>query len=97
MSNHIETGALPFIVCPRCEGHGTTGPGWVMTQDDVDEMGHEFEEYMENMQRGDYDVPCDECGGQRVVKGECPCDECEAERIEEAELRHLEYMERRYC
>lgn len=97
MSNHIETKNLPFVVCPVCEGNGTTGPGWVMTQDDVDEMGHEFEEYMENMQEGRYDVRCDHCDGQRVVKGECPCTACEEERIEEAEWRALAAFEARYC
>lgn len=97
MSNHIETKNLPFVVCPVCAGNGHTGPGWVMTQDDVDEMGHEFDEYMENMERGFYDVTCDGCNGQRVVKAECPCPECEAERIADYEDRAAAAFEARYC
>jgi len=98
MSNHIEEASRPFIVCPTCKGNGTHGPGWVMTQADVDEMGYdEFDEYMENMQEGRYDVPCEECKGQRVVKGECPCSSCEEDREDEYQMRELERMERMYC
>lgn len=57
-----------FEVCPRCEGRGThVNPnvdGNGLSAEDFDEAGPEFrEDYM----AGVYDVPCDECGGQRVV------------------------------
>lgn len=97
MSNHINTESLPFVVCAVCAGFGTTGPGWVMTQDDVDEMGHEFDEYMDNMRSGYYDVPCDACKGQRVVKGECPCVDCEQEREDDYNDRAAAAFEARYC
>lgn len=93
MSNHIEN--PKFIVCPRCEGEGTTGPGWVYTMDELDEQfGPDADEFMEDMRDGKYDVPCDECDGKRVVRGECPCEDCEADRQEIADMLHMERMER---
>jgi len=98
MSNHISTESLPFVVCPVCEGHGTHGPGHVFTQADRDEYDpQEWDDMMENYRDGIYDVRCENCDGQRVVKADCPCWDCEQERFEEAELRAMEAFERRYC
>lgn len=98
MSNHIDTESLPFVVCPTCKGHGTHGPGHVFTQEDRDQYDMaEWDEMMENYRDGIYDVRCETCDGQRVVKGECPCTDCEDEREEEYQLRELERMERMYC
>lgn len=97
MSNHIEEATRAWTICPTCEGNGSTGPGWVMTQDDVDEMGHEFDEYMENMREGMYNVPCTECKGVRVVKETCECLACLEEANEAYEDAYLDRMERMYC
>lgn len=62
--------ALPaiFRVCPRCEGAGShVNPsidGNGLTAEDFAEDPDFAEEYM----RGSYDVPCQQCGGQRVIE-----------------------------
>jgi|SRR6478735_5778710 len=96
MTNHKEETDRPFIVCPRCQGNGTTGPGWVYTQEDRDEMGYEWFEHAEDLRAGRYDIMCDECGGKRVVRDECDCDECEQDRYEEAEYQALVRAERAF-
>lgn len=97
MSNHIETKNLPFVVCGTCEGNGTHGPGWVMTGQDVEEMGHEFYDYMEDMQEGRFDVVCDECKGMRVVKADCECEACYIEREQEWQDNEAARFEARWC
>jgi hypothetical protein len=54
-----------YIVCPTCHGHGQiVHPALsVWTQSDR----YEDPEGFEGMMRGDYDVPCPECEGLRVV------------------------------
>lgn len=56
-----------FQVCSRCRGEGThVNPsidGHGLTAEDFAEDPDFAEEYM----RGTYDVPCSECGGERVV------------------------------
>lgn len=56
-----------FQVCPRCHGEGShVNPavdGNGLTSDDFAEDPDFAEEYM----RGSYDVPCEQCAGERVV------------------------------
>lgn len=61
---------LPSIkeVCPRCRGEGKhVNPaidGNGITQSEMAELGDDFrEDYL----AGVYDVPCEECGGLRVI------------------------------
>lgn len=59
-----------FAVCPACEGEGTVGPGFVYTQDDVDEQfdsRDEFASHIADIRNGMYNEPCDWCKGKRVV------------------------------
>lgn len=55
------------VVCPACRGKGTHGPGWVFTEEDRYEMGHEFDELMDDLRNDRYNVPCEQCKGQNVV------------------------------
>lgn len=66
--------ALPakMAVCERCEGHGThLHPdigGHAFTVDEFNETFHDDEDRAQYFRRGGiYDVPCEACGGQRVV------------------------------
>lgn len=62
-----------FIVCPECEGTGTSSAYLgAFTSDDMAQMDDEF---MDDYFAGRYDRHCDECKGQRVVAG-CFMDEC---------------------
>lgn len=62
-----------FIVCPDCGGAGTSSAYLgAFTGDDMEQAGDEFrEDYMS----GAFDRKCDECNGQRVVKG-CKTNGC---------------------
>lgn len=57
-----------YEVCGRCHGKGThVNPsidGNGITSDEMDELGPEF---LEDYLGGVYDVPCEECEGERVV------------------------------
>ncbi|HEU5112111.1 MAG TPA: hypothetical protein VFU96_02270 [Acidimicrobiia bacterium] len=62
-----------WAVCPRCHGNGShVNPsidGNGITESEMAELGEDFrEDYMS----GVFDVPCEECGGLRVVPG-CHC------------------------
>jgi hypothetical protein len=97
MSNHIDESNRPFVVCPVCAGHGTHGPGWVFTSDELDEQfGADADEFCADMREGRYDVLCDECGGKRVVRAECECADCEREREEIADMLAMERAERAF-
>lgn len=65
----IEDFKMPTTkqVCPTCHGEGTHGPGWVFTEEDRYEMGYEFDEMMDEMRRGTYNVPCEHCNGHNVI------------------------------
>jgi predicted methyltransferase len=58
-----------YVVCDRCEGKGThTNPsidGNGLCGDDIDRLGGA--EFLEEYQRGDYDVWCEKCGGKNVT------------------------------
>lgn len=56
-------------VCSYCEGEGHhVNPALgAYTQSDREEMGDEWDEFVDNVRAGHYDVPCEECGGLRVV------------------------------
>lgn len=73
----------PYEVCPRCEGEGQhTNPaidGNGLTSSDIDELGPDF---MEDYLSGVYDVRCEECNGERVIR---PSAAGELRRIERAE------------
>lgn len=94
-TKHIETENLPFAVCGTCKGHGTHGPGFVYTMDELDEaFGPDVDQYMDDMRRGMYDVRCETCEGKRVVRTECPCSDCEQDRRELQDMYDMERMER---
>ncbi len=67
--NEIEA-SLPaeYAVCDRCHGEGKhVNPsidGNGITQSEMEELGDDFRE---SYFRGDYDVSCDVCHGNRVV------------------------------
>ena len=89
-TEHKSEAQRPFIVCPTCEGEGSHGPGWVYTVSELDEaFGPDVDEYLEDMRRGRYNVTCEECGGQRVIRSACDCDGCEEAAREEYEYRAL--------
>jgi hypothetical protein len=97
MTIHIDADERPFVVCPTCEGHGTHGPGHVYTMDEVEEaFGPEADEVMAEYRAGTYDVRCETCKGQRVVRADCSCDECEQTRFEIAEMEAMERAERAF-
>jgi hypothetical protein len=52
-------------ICETCEGEGHHGPGWTWTASELDEQfGNEAEEFMDDLRRGTYDVPCSaRCSG----------------------------------
>jgi len=56
-----------FVVCPRCQGTGShVNPsidGHGLTREDFDQDPDFAEGYF----RGDYDIPCATCHGERVV------------------------------
>ena len=57
------------VVCPSCDGEGKyVNPaidGNGITQSEMDELGDDFrEDYM----RGTYDIRCEECRGNNVVR-----------------------------
>jgi hypothetical protein len=72
-----------FMVCPNCEGKGTTvnpsidgnGLSW-------DDMWEQGEDFIDDYFGGVYDVACAECGGNRVIE-DSP--EAEEQRAYEAE------------
>jgi hypothetical protein len=69
-----------YIVCSTCDGRGSHVNPSIdsegLTASDFEEAGEDFrEEYCS----GRYDVPCYECGGQRVVPW--PVEEADAVRV----------------
>ena len=81
-----------FEVCPLCEGRGKhVNPsidGHGLTRDDFDEDP----EFAESYFRGDYDVRCNLCGGEKVVP--VPLDAKVIEAIEKAaEYRYDSWAE----
>ena len=64
----MTTTETKFIVCPACEGRGSNGPGFVWTASEVEqEDPDEFMDFQRAIRRGQFDVPCDFCEGNRVV------------------------------
>lgn len=62
------TNTPKYVVCPECDGEGFFGPGFVWTADEVEqEDPDEFDHMQRALRRGDFDVPCATCKGQRVV------------------------------
>ena len=65
--------ASKYVVCPDCEGEGSHGPGFVWTQDEIDEQFRDLEDFA-NMQArlraGEFNTPCEFCEGKRVVTRE---------------------------
>ncbi len=68
------THTLParFVVCSKCEGHGThLNPSigeHAYTSEEFDEAFSDDEQRAEYFKRGGiYDVPCQQCEGKRVV------------------------------
>jgi hypothetical protein len=79
-AKHVDEERRPFEVCSRCQGNGThANPAFDgMTGDEMEEMGEERYEFLEQYttRGGMYDVNCEVCKGQRVVRGACKCFEC---------------------
>src|ERR1044072_2748448 len=65
---NTENTTAPFIVCPECEGLGKFGPGIVSTSDDFDEDPEGTRDLHRSIATGMWDVPCETCKGQRVVR-----------------------------
>lgn len=62
------TRAAKYVVCPECLGEGSFGPGWVWTQDEIDqEDPQEFAELQADLRAGLFNEPCKTCKGQRAV------------------------------
>jgi hypothetical protein len=65
-----EVGTVPFKfeVCPTCRGSGTHVDPSIdsggLTAEEMERRGPDFRARYE---RGDYDQPCNECDGRRVV------------------------------
>lgn len=62
---------IKLAVCPRCGGYGTHANPSLdgMTGADLDEMGPERDEFVEEYTRrgGIYDVLCERCRGEKTV------------------------------
>lgn len=56
-----------YEVCPRCKGKGSVCNLGAMTGDEYREALDGDPDFPEHYARGLYDVPCPECGGERVV------------------------------
>lgn len=65
---HGHPPASEWVICAACKGDGKHGPGWVFTAEDREEMGHEFDELMDDLRAGYYDVACEGCGGSGKVR-----------------------------
>jgi hypothetical protein len=75
-----------FEVCGRCRGHGThTNPNIDGNGITSSEWAEWDEEDQETYMAGGYDVPCEECGGARVVLV-VDCETCEREPVLKAAL-----------
>jgi hypothetical protein len=76
-------------VCPTCEGKGSH------VNPSIDAHGltavdfYEDPDFAESYFRGDYDQPCNECGGRRVVPQ--PADEKYRKEIEDYRISMAEY------
>lgn len=85
--------AIRWVVCETCEGRGS------YVNPSVDAHGIGAEESAEDPEfaaaylRGTYDVPCEECGGRRVVP--VPIDDDVRARVE-AEIEGRFEIERMY-
>lgn len=59
-----------FIVCPVCEGSGKTVNPAIDSHGLTREDFAEDPDFAESYMRGDYDITCRACNGQRVVTRE---------------------------
>lgn len=96
---HQPESTRPMMVCPTCEGGGQilnrNFDGMSLSLDAFDGNERDYEDFIDNMREGVYNVRCDECGGQNVVRTPCECDDCEREREEEAMYEMERRMEMR--
>jgi hypothetical protein len=58
---------LEWGVCPTCRGEGSHVNPSIDSHGLSAEDFYEDPDFAESYHRGDYDVPCHECGGNRVV------------------------------
>lgn len=67
-----EHGAPPpskWAICDTCRGEGTsTAYLGAYTQSDREEMGDEWYDFAEDVQRGVFDQPCLECDGSGKIR-----------------------------
>ena len=91
-----ENSKVPFVVCPECEGRGQFGPGFVWTQDDIDQSDpEEFADMQRMLREGQFDVKCEFCKGERVVTPEHADDWRDWREYQDevaAEQRYFGYM-----
>lgn len=96
IEEHGQPPSMEWAICEDCRGEGTsTRHLGAYTQSDREEMGEEWWDFIDDVRRGVYDQPCDECGGSGKVRRffgpaadafhEWACDE--------AEMRHTQRME----
>lgn len=80
MSNHKSPESLPFVVCPRCAGHGhVPNPAFDGVSPEAS-FGADADEFVREYVSGMHDVRCPECHGVRVVRDVCACATCADER-----------------
>jgi len=66
-----------WAVCPTCRGNGThVNPSIDAHGITGEEMAELGEDFREDYVSGVYDIPCNECGGMRVVPA-CSTDGCD--------------------
>jgi hypothetical protein len=59
-----------WIVCPVCDGEGTTVNPNIDAHGLTAEDFYEDPDFAEDYKRGTYDIPCRGCDGRRVVQPE---------------------------
>lgn len=83
-----------FVVCPLCDGTGTTVNPAIDGNGLTSEDFAEDPDFAEAYWRGDYDVRCRECGGERVV-AEVDESKCSPEELEILRDHHEAQAENR--
>lgn len=87
---------IKWVVCPCCDGRGSyVNPGVDSHGLSADDF-YEDPEFAEDYWRGNYDVTCDTCRGQRVVPS--PANKDDAEKVDRIlDGLYSEAVERSYA
>lgn len=67
-------------LCDVCDGKGTHVNPNIDRQGLTGDDFHDDPDFFDNYRRGDYDIPCNRCGGRRVI-AVVDEDACEAELL----------------